>query len=119
MSYLYPVCEIHVDLVNMKRGPGGDIWYNCMPMYHGTAGFTTLYNLCSGVQMAVGRSFSLQGFWPDIRDSGSTAFAYVGETIRYLLSNPPSPEDRAHSVRLIFGNGMKADVWRRFQERFG
>lgn len=29
------------------------------------------------------------------------------------------PEDRTHTVRLAMGNGLRADVWQSFQQRFG
>lgn len=44
---------------------------------------------------------------------------YVGEIARYLLAQPPSPLDRKHSLRMVYGNGMRPDIWERFQERFG
>lgn len=54
-----------------------------------------------------------------MRDSNSTAFVYVGETARYLLANPPSENDKNHKAKVMFGNGMRPDVWHRFVERFG
>jgi acyl-CoA synthetase (AMP-forming)/AMP-acid ligase II len=75
--------------------------------------------LCSGVSFSIGKKFSVKGFWEDIRDSDSTAFIYVGEAARYLLAQPPSPRDKEHNVRVMYGNGLRPDVWRRFQERFG
>ena len=44
---------------------------------------------------------------------------YVGEIARYLLALPPSPADRQHLLRMAYGNGMRPDVWGRFQDRFG
>lgn len=29
------------------------------------------------------------------------------------------PEESQHTVRLMFGNGVKPQIWRQFQERFG
>lgn len=29
------------------------------------------------------------------------------------------PEDRTHTVRLAMGNGLRAEVWKSFQQRFG
>lgn len=43
---------------------------------------------------------------------------YVGETARYLLAAPPHPLERAHKLRLAYGNGLRPDVWNKFQERF-
>ena len=54
-----------------------------------------------------------------MRDSGATWFIYVGETLRYLLAAPPSELDKDHKVHSVYGNGLRPDVWTRFQERFG
>jgi acyl-CoA synthetase (AMP-forming)/AMP-acid ligase II len=88
-------------------------------MYHGTGGTVAVNCMISGVTLCIGKKFSVNRFWDDIRDSNSTAFVYVGEAARYLLSQPPSPRDKDHKVRVIFGNGLRPDVWRRFQDRFG
>lgn len=96
-----------------------ECWYSCMPLYHGTAGMSQMANLATGTGVALGKRFSVRQFWPDVRDSRSTAFVYVGEAVRYLLAAPPSPLDRQHSVERIFGNGLRPDVWERFRERFG
>lgn len=37
---------------------------------------------------------------------------------RYLLSAPPKPEDTAHRLRLMFGNGMRPQIWNEFVKRF-
>jgi acyl-CoA synthetase (AMP-forming)/AMP-acid ligase II len=97
-----------------------DRFYSCMPLYHATA-------LVLGAAMMVqvqgtyclGHKFSTRTFWDDVRRSKATCIQYVGEMCRYLLSAPPSPRDRDHTVRLVFGNGMRPDVWNRFRERFG
>lgn len=104
---------------NQTAGPNGDVFYCCMPLYHGTGGVLAAGCMASGITLAIGRKFSTSGFWDEIRESNSTAFVYVGETARYLLSAPPSPRDKDHKVRLMHGNGMRPDVWRKFQQRFG
>uniref|UniRef100_A0A183AQR3 AMP-binding domain-containing protein n=1 Tax=Echinostoma caproni TaxID=27848 RepID=A0A183AQR3_9TREM len=43
---------------------------------------------------------------------------YIGETCRYLVSQPPRPTDRQHQVRLAFGNGLRRETWIEFQKRF-
>ncbi|KAG9519435.1 acetyl-CoA synthetase-like protein, partial [Aureobasidium melanogenum] len=106
-------------LTYQRSGPDGDVFYDCMPLYHGTGAVIAAGCMASGMTLAIGRKFSTSGFWDEIRESGATAFVYVGETARYLLSAPPSPRDKDHKVRLMHGNGMRPDVWRKFQERFG
>lgn len=105
--------------LDLSPGPNGDRWYICMPLYHGTGNTTALSCMMSGVTLCIGKKFSTSRFWTDIRDSNSTAFVYVGETARYLLANPPSELDRKHKVKVMFGNGMRPDVWHRFVDRFG
>lgn len=96
-----------------------EVWYDCMPMYHGTGAVTGFTNLVGGMTLAIGKKFSASQFWRDVHDSKATAFVYVGETARYLLAAPPSPLDRGHNLRLMFGNGLRPDVWQRFKDRFG
>lgn len=43
---------------------------------------------------------------------------YIGEICRFLLAVPPSPNDKGHKVRLIFGNGLRPQIWKPFVERF-
>lgn len=67
----------------------------------------------------LGHKFSVQKFWEEVRESRATAIQYVGEMCRYLLSAPPSERDKHHCVKIVFGNGMRPDVWNRFRNRFG
>ncbi|KXT13554.1 hypothetical protein AC579_1405 [Pseudocercospora musae] len=97
---------------------GKDCWYCPMPLYHGTGLITTTINLLGGVGCAIVPRFSVKSFWPDVHDSGATAFIYVGETARYLLAAPTHPLERSHKLRLCYGNGLRPDVWHKFQERF-
>ncbi|KAH6024708.1 hypothetical protein HBI83_070450 [Parastagonospora nodorum] len=105
--------------LDQRAGPGGDRWYCCMPIFHGTGGLACIMCLTTGLSVAVGRKFSVSTFWDDIHDSQSTMFVYVGEAARYLLMAPPHPRERDHKLRGMYGNGMRPDVWNRFKERFG
>lgn len=96
----------------------GDKWYDCMPLYHGTGCTTAVGCMMTGVTLCVGRKFSVRNFWRDIHDSESNAFVYVGETARYLLAAPPSSLDKDHKLKAMYGNGMRPDIWRKFQQRF-
>ncbi|ROT42645.1 AMP-binding enzyme [Sodiomyces alkalinus F11] len=99
--------------------PKNERCYVCMPFYHGTGGITMLSQILCGSTVCVAPKFSASSFWPDIRASKATWFLYVGETLRYLLAAPPSPDDKAHTARAAYGNGCRPDVWTRFQARFG
>ncbi|KIW88251.1 uncharacterized protein Z519_11362 [Cladophialophora bantiana CBS 173.52] len=97
----------------------GDRWYICMPMCHATAGSAVIICMLMPTTLCIGSKFSASRFWDEVRTSRSTVATYVGEIARYLLARPPTPLDRQHSLRMVYGNGMRPDVWNRFQERFG
>ena len=97
-----------------------DRMYVTLPMYHTVGGVCATGSvLCAGGSVFIRDRFSASEFWADIVREKCTMFAYVGELCRYLLAAPPSAFDRAHKLRLIFGNGLRPDVWVPFRERFG
>jgi len=73
----------------------------------------------SGAALALRRRFSASGFWDDVRRHDATAFQYIGEFCRYLVSQPPRPDDRDHEIRVAIGNGLRPDIWAEFRDRFG
>ncbi|KAH6988261.1 hypothetical protein BKA56DRAFT_669816 [Ilyonectria sp. MPI-CAGE-AT-0026] len=111
--------EHRVRSLGLKTGPKGDRWYVSMPLYHGTGCSTAINCLLTGMTLCIGKKFSVSRFWDEIRASRATAFVYVGETARYLLSAPKKETDRQHGVRMMFGNGLRGDVWEKFSDRFG
>lgn len=52
---------------------------------------------------------------PTSPEERNSPFNLVGETVRYLLSAAPHPNDRKHQIRLIWGNGLNLDIWEKFQ----
>ena len=62
--------------------------------------------------------FSASEFWNDIADWDCTLFQYIGELCRYLVNAPAHPRERKHRLRLVCGNGLRGDVWEKFQARF-
>ncbi|MGH7859182.1 MAG: long-chain-acyl-CoA synthetase, partial [Candidatus Binatia bacterium] len=91
-----------------------------LPLYHGAAGVVVIScALARGAAIALRRKFSASRFWDDARRYRITAFQYIGEVCRYLLNRPSRPDDREHSIRVMVGAGLRADVWGPFQARFG
>lgn len=103
----------------MSFGPD-DVFYCVLPLYHGAGGMVVpSVALAFGIPFVLRRKFSTSGFWTDVRRHGITSFYYIGEVVRYLMNAPERPDDRDHSLRVMAGAGLKADVWRAFVERFG
>jgi fatty-acyl-CoA synthase len=96
-----------------------DAIYDVLPLYHSTGGLVGVGPaLLNGGRLILRKKFSATNFWPDVRTTGATMFVYIGELCRYLVNCPPGEDDRAHKLRLAFGNGLRPDVWPEFQSRF-
>jgi fatty-acyl-CoA synthase len=97
-----------------------DRMYNCLPMYHSIGGVLVPgAALAGGGSVVIREKFSVSQFWSDVVRWDCTMFQYIGEFCRYLLNAAPSSTDRRHRIRLACGNGLAADVWDGFKERFG
>ena len=101
------------------RLKSSDTLYCCLPLYHNTALTVALSAVVgAGATLALGRSFSASRFWDEVVGYDATAFVYIGEICRYLLNQPEKDTDRKHKVRVIAGNGLRADIWDEFTHRF-
>jgi fatty-acyl-CoA synthase len=90
-----------------------DRMYDCLPLYHTAGGVVaTGALLVRGGSVVIRDKFSASEFWDDIVRWECTCFQYIGELCRYLVNSPPSPNERAHHLRLACGNGLRPDVWR-------
>uniref|UniRef100_A0A1I8H6I0 Very long-chain fatty acid transport protein n=1 Tax=Macrostomum lignano TaxID=282301 RepID=A0A1I8H6I0_9PLAT len=98
----------------------GDILYDCLPLYHTAGGILGIGQaFLRGVTVVIKRKFSASAFWDDCARYQCTAAQYIGEICRYLLAQPAKQSDRRHRVRVMFGNGLRPQIWREFQQRFG
>nr|KAF6408059.1 solute carrier family 27 member 5 [Molossus molossus] len=107
-------------MLSLSGVTADDVVYTVLPLYHvmglvlGVLGCLEL-----GATCVLAPKFSASCFWDDCRQHGVTVIQYVGEVLRYLCNAPQRQEDRTHTVRLAMGNGLRADVWEAFQQRFG
>ncbi len=96
-----------------------DTIYISLPFFHGTALMTGWPSaLVNGSALAIARKFSVSHFWDDVRRYNATCFSYVGEICRYLMNQPPKPDDSDNPVRAVIGNGLRPDIWQDFKKRF-
>ncbi|GAB2466896.1 long-chain-acyl-CoA synthetase [Comamonas humi] len=97
-----------------------DCMYCFLPLYHGAASMSlTSTALGAGASILVRRKFSRSEFWTDVRRHGVTFCQYVGEICRFLLSTPPAPDDRDHTLRKMAGTGLSPEIWQQWTSRFG
>jgi fatty-acyl-CoA synthase len=96
-----------------------DRMYDCLPMYHSVGGVAAIgAPLVNGGSVVIAERFSASRFWADVSQWRCTTFQYIGELCRYLVAAPISEAETAHGLRLACGNGLTADVWQAFSERF-
>ncbi len=96
-----------------------DRMYNCLPMYHSIGGVLVPGALLvAGGSVVIREKFSASQFWRDVVSCDCTMFQYIGELCRYMLHAEPSLPPLRHRIRLACGNGLAADIWDEFKERF-
>lgn len=96
-----------------------DVIYNPLPIYHTAGGMLGVGNvLLRGTTMALRKKFSASNFWADCIKYNCSVAQYIGELCRYLLAVPHKPVDTQHKVRLMFGNGLRPQIWHQFVSRF-
>ncbi|KAL5286698.1 SLC27A4 family protein [Megaselia abdita] len=96
-----------------------DVIYNPLPLYHTAGGMLGVGNVfLFGITMVLRKKFSASNFFVDCAKHNCSVAQYIGELCRYVLSVPPKPEDTKHNIRLMFGNGLRPQIWPQFVSRF-
>ena len=99
----------------MNTGPD-DRMYDCLPMYHSVGGVVAIGALLArGGSVVIRERFSAGEFWDDIAKWDCTLFQYIGELCRYLTNSTDAPPH--HRLRMACGNGLRADIWEKFQQK--
>lgn len=96
-----------------------DRYYTPLPLYHTAGGAmaigqAVLYGSC----VVIRKKFSASNYFPDVAKYKCTVGQYIGEMCRYLLATSPKPEDKNHNLRMVFGNGLRPQIWGDFVTRF-
>lgn len=113
--YIFISGAIHY-VSNFKKD---DIIYTPLPLYHTAGGVMSVGQaFIFGSTVVLRKKFSASGYFSDCQKYNCTVAQYIGEMCRYILATPPSPNDRKHNVRCIFGNGLRPQIWPQFIERF-
>lgn len=106
-------------LISLRLTPD-DILYVSLPFYHATAMVVCWSSVVAGgAAMVMKNKFSVSEFWPDIHQYKATAFGYVGELCKYLLTAPDHPLEKNSTLKKMIGNGLRPGIWQEFKDRFG
>ena len=104
----------------MALADGCERLLNPLPLHHANAlaiGSMAMLSAAGCIVMA--DRFHPRSWWADVAATGATIIHYLGIMPPLLLSLPPGPEDRAHSVRFGAGAGIDPKHHAAFEERFG
>lgn len=102
-----------------ELGPS-DTVYVSMPLFHSNAimaGWAVA--LAAGANLALRRTFSASGFFPDVVKFGATYANYVGTPLSYVLSTPARSDDADNPLRVVYGNEATPGAAAEFASRFG
>src|SRR5258706_921608 len=93
-----------------------DVIYSPLPLFHSMALLRgVLAAIVSGGQCVLRERFSASQYWDDVRRYGATIGHCVFTIPQILKKAEPSPDDRNHSLRVLY-QGRYDPV---FEERFG
>uniref|UniRef100_A0A7S4QSY3 Very long-chain fatty acid transport protein n=1 Tax=Ditylum brightwellii TaxID=49249 RepID=A0A7S4QSY3_9STRA len=108
---------IFVKLLQLQQK---DVLYCPLPFYHSSAivlGVGISWH--TGCTFVFRDKFSTREFWNDCLTYNVTIVQYIGELCRYLLNAQSADiKEKMHCVRMAIGNGLRPDIWERFQSRF-
>ncbi|KVT48137.1 ATP-dependent acyl-CoA ligase [Burkholderia multivorans] len=97
----------------------GDVLYTCLPLFHTNALNSFFQALMHDAQLVVDRRFSASGFFDSLVSTRATVTYVLGAMIPILLSRPPSPQEREHSVRVALAPGVPPQFQDAFTARCG
>jgi len=93
--------------------------YCTMPMYHSSAMWMAVGSSINvGCAIILRKKFSASQFWSDCVRYSATCAQYIGEICRFLLQSKPSPLEKQHKLRMMFGVGLRPEIWKEFVTRF-
>ena len=97
----------------------GDVLCTTLPLFHTNALGTFHQALLTGATLVAEPRFSASRFWQTLIDHRASITYVLGAMVPILLSREPSPEERAHSVRLALAPGVPAHLLTAFEQRTG
>jgi crotonobetaine/carnitine-CoA ligase len=97
--------------LHMYTNPGPEAWPFLTgedrflvnnPMFHIGGMGLPFAMLARGGSIVLPERFSTDNFWPTVKEFDVTAIFLLGVMATFLAKAPPSPQDRAHKVRICF-----------------
>ena len=97
----------------------GDVLCTTLPLFHTNALGTFHQALLTGATLVAEPRFSASRFWQTLIAHRASITYLLGAMVPILLSREPSPDERAHAVRLALAPGVPAHLLTAFEQRTG
>lgn len=97
----------------------GDVLLTTLPLFHTNALNAFFQALMSGTTLIVEKRFSASAFWNSLAKHQATVTYVLGAMVPILLSKDPTPQDKAHRVRIALAPGVPTQFHAEFTDRFG
>ena len=104
------------DLLGLREG---ETLLTTLPLFHTNALNAFFQALLTGSTLVVEKRFSASAFWSALVHHKATVTYLLGAMVPILLSKAPTPQDRAHQVRIALAPGVPPQFHAEFTERFG
>lgn len=114
-SLTFQTAQSFINAVGMSAD---DVVFTPLPLFHGMSRtMATLPALVLGAQVHLAPRFSATTFWQDVRRANATISTTIFTIPPILKHKPPSEDDRAHRVRVMFNAHHDPEFEARFNVR--
>lgn len=97
-----------------------DVFYVVLPLFHANGLFMQVTaTLIAGASAVLRARFSASKWLPDIREHGCTITNMLGAVMAFVVAQPPSDQDRTHSLRCVGAAPNPAEYDEILRTRFG
>ncbi len=96
----------------------GDVLLTTLPLFHTNALNAFFQALLTGSTLVAEPRFSASDFWAALVRHRATVTYVLGAMVPILLSKDPTPDDRAHQVRVALAPAIPQRFHATFSERF-
>jgi len=97
----------------------GDVLCTTLPLFHTNALGTFHQAVLTGATLVAEPRFSASRFWQTLIEHRASITYVLGAMVPILLSHEPSPQERAHLVRLALAPGVPEHLLAAFEQRSG
>ncbi len=96
-----------------------DIYYTCLPLFHGNAlMMTVLPGILGEHQVVLSKRFSASRFWDICRKYNVSFFNLLGAMPQFLLKQPERPNDGENNVKVVISAACPKEMVEPFEKRY-